>query len=704
MQYNLIRNSVFKSLTISGTGNISLTASELAKLYDNNLTSSGVSVVSSGVLYLEADLAKRIKVDGIRLYADDLSKKSNIKFYYKNSESDNYTILTTYSGSQYYYTNVPSPSAPRYILTTVSGVNIELYELQIFNDDYIVGFGEDGNETEVFLSNMPIASVSNSVAVAIYNNSSIPVDAYTCVDYTESDLDFYLEIANNVGGPYYSLNDGVILNDNYANSKYIWNMGVFDNTKVVNSSVVADGASGYYTTPIFDLEDSVKASYFITIEDKNSGLISFDDTVDGTIKVRSSNTEPLIVNRIFWPARNSNTLDMYDVVTDQVTQNIISYDIPAYPQTIYGTTVNRYNGRIAYSIQYESSGSENRIYVYNSNYAYIDYYMISNCKKFNVLLEFDSDNGVWGYGTAGEGSYKRLVRVNNNYDSTSCNIASADDFLYDGCVEWGGVNLWYTNKLNNTLNFIDYAGNSIYTIPLSAPRAICATEDGGCWVVDTGISAICRYDANGIKIDEMAIPSGGVSRMKKDFDGGFWCINSSSVTYVNEDKEISFSLDGFTNLARIVAGHSCCVVFSYTNDKLWFINLKTRAIEYEWQGSWSSTKMPGLLSFSLSDSIEYHKPYSAGIFPHDSDPVWGSSGIEWKEVPKNNYFLSKARYHQLKYRIVGDAALNSIILAPSVKSESIQPSSYRNVYIRTDIPAGVDISNYEARLKTWWED
>jgi len=69
-KYNLIINGLLEALTASGTGNVSLSWSQLESLMDGNTTSSGVTLTSGDVLYLEASLSNRIKVDGIRLYID----------------------------------------------------------------------------------------------------------------------------------------------------------------------------------------------------------------------------------------------------------------------------------------------------------------------------------------------------------------------------------------------------------------------------------------------------------------------------------------------------------------------------------------------------------------------------------------------------------------------------------------------------------
>lgn len=244
VKYNLIRNGYFRSLTSSGTGNVSLNWTQLESLMDGNLTSSGVALTSSGVLYLEADLSQRIKIDGIRLYASDLTKSANIDFYYKNEESDSFTPLVTQVGS-YYYTTISDPSAPRYVRATISGVNISLYEFQIFNDDYIVGFGTDGDTYAEYLDDTPVGEIGTPQAIAIYNKgtSDIPADAYVAVDYTGNEGDYYLEISTSRDGTYYGLEDGVVLDSDSVTETYRWSMGEFDGTEISSDSIILTNTS-----------------------------------------------------------------------------------------------------------------------------------------------------------------------------------------------------------------------------------------------------------------------------------------------------------------------------------------------------------------------------------------------------------------------------------------------------------------------------
>ena len=1025
MKYNLLRNSAIQTQTSSGTGNVSLTYSDVLKLYDNNLTSSGVSLTSSGVLYLDVDLGNRIKVDGIRLYADDLSKKDNIKFYYKNYENEQYTLLTTYSGADHYYISIPIPSAPQFVRTVVSGIDIELYELQIFNNDYIVEFGEDGTETVKYLDNAPLGAIGEVDTIAIYNDSDKVVNAYACIDYTATSGDEYIEIASDINGPYYGIDDGIIIEDNDVDSTYIWSIGDFDNTEVKDNKIVSDrssllgdvyikdlplsspasslrcgdnamawdrfnkkmyfigldgnvlklweykyredqfnyigdinpsgnpdanfavmtycqvsgtnriyaitnysggfgytdidgapnnwtslasppwnfalsgadrigmcsdgvryiyaiatkyggadvtqrtfikfdtvsgtwttlnnsfdsrgasgGGGGYgqavslaydydrdyiyaivtseelnnfyylqryivnsdvwntqyinygtsfssntglvvvsysnddiyigsdpswdyklfkynistatisiidlgckhydvgqntegihllaidgpdntdtillasikdnldkfgvynwyrlssigtYKTPIFSIASSDESSYFLLDYDiENKGNISMDAEVyNGTMYLRSSNIEPITVNKVLWVSRVRDDIDEYDIYTNTITNRVIHLYIGSYDEHIDSIAVSRFDGKVAYTGWYVG-GERDYIYIYDSNYNYIDNHRANDVvEKLYYFFEFDNEGGIWGYS---ESRY-RLIRLNPNYDSLSCNIYTGSDFVFDACVEWERPMCWYTDQQYNVLKHVDYDGNILHSVVLRKPRAICATRDGGCWVEDETDNKLYRYDINTNKVDEMDIPEGGIHRMRVDYDNGFWYINSEGVGHINDNNEVDLFIDGLSHLSNVRGGHSCCVVHSETNDYVKFIDLKSKTIKAEWQATYGGTRTPGLLSFSYEDMVDNHKK---GIIPHPNDPIWGTNGMEWNEVPINGYFLPKHKYFQLKIGISGDAKLNKIIMPPSIKINSIQPYDYKNMYIRTNIPAYIDVKDYQSRIKVWW--
>ena len=92
------------------------------------------------------------------------------------------------------------------------------------------------------------------------------------------------------------------------------------------------------------------------------------------------------------------------------------------------------------------------------------------------------------------------------------------------------------------------------------------------------------------------------------------------------------------------------------------------------------------------------------FIPAPYDPVWGSTSgnLEWKEVKKDGYYLPKHKYHQVEVTLRDNATLEKIIMAPAIRTQDIQSKSYKNIYLKADVPGDALIDAYEARLKTWW--
>ncbi len=227
--YNIIKNGFFTSNTSSGTGNVDLTITDLNSLVDN-VTTSGISLVQSDTLYLDVNLHTRIKVGGIFIYSDDLTKVANIDFLYKNYIDDEYTLCTK-TVTAAYNGHIPEPSAPQYVRCIISGVDIEINEFSIVNNDHIIGFGEDGLDNETWIDNTPIGALGIPQEVIIYNNSdpstaTVNANAYVCVDYTGAEKNDFIKISKNEEGPYLGYEHGAIVGYEWKD----WDSGAYDNT------------------------------------------------------------------------------------------------------------------------------------------------------------------------------------------------------------------------------------------------------------------------------------------------------------------------------------------------------------------------------------------------------------------------------------------------------------------------------------------
>lgn len=247
-QYNIVRNSLFTSNTSDGIGTRSLNNLELASLINGNEADVAVVLNSSEVLCLDVDLVTRIKVSSILLYASDLTKLGNVDFYYKNDSVEDFTLCSKEVNAYAYSAQIPYPSAPSAIRCTVSGIDIDLYEFFIFNEDISVGFGYDGSESYKWLEDTPIGAESPVYEVEIFNNNTASdksINAYVCVDYDGYNESQYLSIASSEEGPYSFVRDGVL----FGLNGYSWNMGTRSNLTIdstTNSLKLTD--KGYIVT------------------------------------------------------------------------------------------------------------------------------------------------------------------------------------------------------------------------------------------------------------------------------------------------------------------------------------------------------------------------------------------------------------------------------------------------------------------------
>jgi len=239
--YNLIKNGILETNTASGTGNTTFSGSEMVSLYDGNTTSSGISLTTANTVYFEIDLFNRILLDELSISFSVSGTMdtalSGIDFYYKDNLQDEYTLLDkAHDASQKFYaTNLITHFAPRYIRIISDSVEGELHELIVYNDDYVVAFGDDGTQDEVILDEFV-----EYTELQIFNNNhseTTEVDAYAAIDYEQdNDFGYYLTLSSSPDGEYKGILDGVGI-DNENIKEYSWGMGLHDGTQIVDNAL-----------------------------------------------------------------------------------------------------------------------------------------------------------------------------------------------------------------------------------------------------------------------------------------------------------------------------------------------------------------------------------------------------------------------------------------------------------------------------------
>jgi len=249
MDYNLVRNSQLSYDFFNSSRVFSTT--EISYIDDNDMSfEKSIQVSGTESLWFLSDFNKRIKIDEVRLYLYSSTASGTvldgINFYYKDYTEDSYTLITDkYIGNDnFYYGKVPYPSAPIEVKTTISGITCNISEYFISNDDYAVGFGEDGNLNKKYITRSDDANRTQPQTVAIYNRNVNGVneltDAYICVEYTGEIGDNYLKISTDSNGGYIGIDDGVLIEGNNITSDYQWEMGSFYNTKIDVDKLILD--------------------------------------------------------------------------------------------------------------------------------------------------------------------------------------------------------------------------------------------------------------------------------------------------------------------------------------------------------------------------------------------------------------------------------------------------------------------------------
>jgi hypothetical protein len=189
--------------------------------------------------------------------------------------------------------------------------------------------------------------------------------------------------------------------------------------------------------------------------------------------------------------------------------------------------------------------------------------------------------------------------------------------------------------------------------------------------------------------------------MTYDYNDGFWYISGIDVYHVTSGGIVDVSVQ-FSGVTRLNSTRNGCCLYNPNTYMIKFVDYAAKAITKTWSSvSDRYNYFPGVFSLDISSQVEYQL---AGIgIPASYDPVWGTAGsASWQEVSKDGYLLPKTKYHQVEVTLRGDATLEKIIMPPAIKIEDIQPQSYKNFYVKTDIPAGASVEDYETRLKVWF--
>ena len=542
MKFNLLINSY-----ITSSGTVSMTVEDMI----NILSVSGtVNISGNDSVYIDCDLVDRIGIDEIRYYFDSTTNSgtivSGIFFSYKNDLADGYSNLATNLGNGYYYSNVPSLSAPRYIKmvhTIASGTSISgtIKGFEVLNNDDIVNFGSDGLlESTTVLTSLNYLNYQNYIKeIQIYNNGPSVATAHVFIDPQNNDTDELLSISASEDGPWVfarNVNYVIVNGDN-------WAAGQYNNT---NTSDIADGklrldsdkTVGTYTTPIFR-NDSVKFAYIDVLQTAVSGSIVAVDSDDytSTIQIRSSSSKPIDYNvyrKLYYAGVSYQNQFWYkDFLTATDTEVYDSYDATG---TMFGASWGYYSYTYNFdctqfvidedtqktafiSVTGRGAAPNTGVYtidlmILSQNGVQLEYkrlayagYHIGYLPYRSILynMRFDSEGGIWLYNYTNftANSYNLTDVLDDSHAISEegywlLHLDSDLNILYNSGVGSsnlvvgecapviGDTSLWYCTK-QGTQAVIKLTSSG--TVGFSYEyvtdlKGLCSTDDGGCWFID----------------------------------------------------------------------------------------------------------------------------------------------------------------------------------------------------------------------------
>lgn len=465
-----------------------------------------------------------------------------------------------------------------------------------------------------------------------------------------------------------------------------------------------------YTSPIVSLENKFNSSYVVI---DNEGLIAVNDNSIDTIEVRSSDIEPVPIYEA-WLVHASGRNGYYNkwnpYLGSFLSSGFMSISTINPVVGAAAAAVDHIDGRQAYSL---AGGRENpygspRLYILDRNGTQLYYSIASGnyTNMYNDQFYFDGAHGVWGYGNYDSVNSRILSHHNNDASVIASYSEGQVDFIYEIATELvpGMRGVWYTNQTNDTLVHMNSDCVKLQTIQLDQPRCVASTMDGGVWVADNIADVIYRYSFDGTRTytftvsEDISYNGAGVHRLSGDFNNGFWYRNGDLIRHVTEDGVVDVGpvpIEDANTLGGTPVG---CFVHNTNDNKMYWIDMNGQTIYKD------INDCPSLFGGFYYGHSQFVK-YKSNYIPVSYDPVWGDEGsLEWKTVPKNGYFLERKKYHQFRFTLKSpNTKLKKIIMAPAVKIEDIRAGSYKSIYLRTNIPEGADIMNYESGLKVWWD-
>ena len=240
VERNMIRegfifNTATGPLNPTFSGSQILDEREMTELADENTSVIAVTVSATENINVTSDMGARWKLNRLELYTNDPSN-SNIDMQISDNNIDYFPVTMTGSPNLYVGDILDSTvsGAPRYIrYQHAAASDLEVYEWKAINDDTLVDFGPDGNQTEVEIEDAPVGRVSDNITnLKLFNKFHKKGSAFVFIDDTGSQGDELFEIATSTNGPWHSRS----VEESLQPANTPWVSGTLNGTRDVTSS------------------------------------------------------------------------------------------------------------------------------------------------------------------------------------------------------------------------------------------------------------------------------------------------------------------------------------------------------------------------------------------------------------------------------------------------------------------------------------
>jgi len=321
VERNMIREGFIRNTANSPTdptfsGSQLLDEQQMTVMADGAISVPAVTVSATESIVLTADLGARWKLNRIELYTEDASTAEMAI-----SDDDIAYFPVTLTGSPNLYVGDIADStisgAPRYIrYTHAPSGDVDTFEWKAINDDTLVDFGADGNQTEVEIEDAPVGRPSDNVQILkLFNRFPKKGSAFVFIDDTGTDADELFEISTSTNGPWF----GRQVLESSQPAVTSWAAGTLQGTRTVTSSGFyhrwsdSQDVVGWGLSALSFREFTLDGAAGYTSTGLGPSFINVGDYTDGEALLMS---EPAGIGNILGPHNNHVLIDtdLYDRV------------------------------------------------------------------------------------------------------------------------------------------------------------------------------------------------------------------------------------------------------------------------------------------------------------------------------------------------------------------------------------------------------